>query len=91
VLVGVEATAAFKDKPKVVCELKLEFEALQYRAYPTRCVAIYEMTYSEAVLRHNDEMFLRGLDNALRYLGGVSLRLSTSKEDGLRRWTNSTK
>ena len=44
-----------------------------------------------AVLRQGGEMFLRVLENAVRYFGGVSLGLGTSKEDGLRRWTNSTK
>jgi len=44
-----------------------------------------------AVLRQGGGIYLRGLENAVRYFGGVPLRLGASKEDGLRRWTNSTK
>jgi len=54
-------------------------------------LSVSRKDYREAVLRQDGGIYLRVLENAVRYFGGVFLRLGTSKEDGLRRWTNSTK
>jgi len=73
-----------------VFALKAPFRLQQQTPALQRAIRLIHFRMA-AVPRQGGGIYVRVLENAVPHLGGVPPRLGTSKEDGLRRWTNSTK